>query len=190
MHLQAQRPQVKLRFRMLDGNWEGDVFCPCCEVVSVEQPPPPPDLQIQQSQLQPQQQQEEERDAEDELYCDLSWAQPGTLFDLVLSPLLTDIYADLNIQESAADFRVREYEGSQPLFALTDPNDDRPVVIACVVAALQFVGGSMQTGSSGGVGAWGSGGVPASASRDKQPWGSGIAGYGNGAPGSMYPGTG
>jgi hypothetical protein len=32
------------------------------------------------------------------LYCDFSWANPGTLFDLILSPLVTDLYNDLNIQ--------------------------------------------------------------------------------------------
>jgi len=35
------------------------------------------------------------------LYCDFSWANSGTLFDLILSPLVTDLYNDLSIEVRA-----------------------------------------------------------------------------------------
>ena len=41
---------------------------------------------------------DDSEDSSAALYCDFSWANPGALFDLILSPLVTDLYNDLNIQ--------------------------------------------------------------------------------------------
>jgi hypothetical protein len=83
-------------------DWEGEMFCPCCEVLSLELPDGAP---LPQASWGEQQEKKDDDDDDDAaaaaaaaLYCDLSWASPGTLFDLVLSPLLGDLYSELNIQ--------------------------------------------------------------------------------------------
>ena len=35
------------------------------------------------------------------LYSDFTWASPGKLFDLILSPVLKNLYHELNIQVSS-----------------------------------------------------------------------------------------
>ena len=35
------------------------------------------------------------------LYSDFTWASPGKLFDLILSPILKNLYHELNIQVSS-----------------------------------------------------------------------------------------
>ena len=76
-------------------------------------------------------------------------------------------------QESSADFSQRQFEGTQPLFSQPDIGDgNRPIVVACAVAALQSPGLQYDTVVSAG---------PAAQQQ---------CGYGYGAPGSMYPGSG
>ena len=111
------------------ADWEGDLFCPCCEVISLELPPPydihhasipcccdclrlsglPSSLIGRSLACRPTcvavakngWGDDEDDDSLAALYCDFSWANSGTLFDLILSPLVTDLYNDLSIEVRA-----------------------------------------------------------------------------------------
>ena len=171
------RPAVDLRFRMIDGNWDGDMFCPCCEVVSLDS-----SESSTQATQGTQARRADDEDPDGDLYCDLSWAAPGAKFDLILSPLLRDLYTHLNLQESASDFTTREFSACQPLFAQPNANAARPILVACAVETADGHAGYTQQGTGQHAHAGqGSYAPPPSAAR-------GRAARFDGAPGSMYPG--
>eukprot|EP01043_Picozoa_sp_COSAG02_P013482 COSAG02_NODE_540_length_20599_cov_14.046339_4_plen_144_part_00 len=70
---------------------------------------------------------DEDKDSLAALYCDFSWANSGALFDLILSPLVTDLYNDLNIEVRSVLICVPAAFSSAAARVLFRLEPDRPI---------------------------------------------------------------